>query len=236
MDKSAFIERVLLIMNEAQMADSQGNSFIGANSAQVDKYIEGSYENAWRILANLVPRQWLTMNKCTNTVQGYSKGTGHIILPDDYYMLGCFKLNGWKKAVYEASVEDERVASIQSNPYTRGSVLRPVCTISNVLTTTGSTTSIQRALNFYTSEAEDGSTPSVDIFLYVPCITPLTELSSDDELDLKTEIIEPMAYVTAGCVFTIFGQEQIGSGVSERGMLMVPGYKSVRGTNVTIKQ
>src|ERR1035437_620129 len=67
--KSEFINRVMLIMNEAQLRDAQGVSFTGADSAQIDKYIEGSYVDAWRRCAKVMPRAWLG-NKILPTTSG----------------------------------------------------------------------------------------------------------------------------------------------------------------------
>ena len=41
MTKQEFIDRVLLIMNEASMADPMGSVFIGADTAKIDRQIEG---------------------------------------------------------------------------------------------------------------------------------------------------------------------------------------------------
>ena len=59
MKKQEFINRVMLIMNEAGMYDAAGAAFIGADSAQIDKHIEGSYVDAWRRIAKVAPRTWL---------------------------------------------------------------------------------------------------------------------------------------------------------------------------------
>ena len=58
MTKQDYIQRVLLIMNEAGLYDKDGNSFVGADAAQVDRYIEGSYVDAWRRCATVMPKAW----------------------------------------------------------------------------------------------------------------------------------------------------------------------------------
>ena len=82
--KGGFINRVLLIMNEAGMADVDGASFLGANSANIDRYIEGSFENAWRMLATVVPKAWLNSR------------------PFNHYPT-FFKSRRWNRAYYYAS-------------------------------------------------------------------------------------------------------------------------------------
>lgn len=267
MNKTDFINRVLLIMNEAQMSDNKGFELVGADSAQIDKYIEGSYENAWRILANVVPKHWLELKQIkgrTTTETGTPitapvsiipfKGTGStadytigtLVIPDDWYSLSRFKLDCWDKAVYETSYDDDRVASIQANPFTRGSRIRPVCVTSSehVDIPSGSTyidmggqqrtaSSVFRVMKYFTGTK---TMPTVT-GEYVKNITPLYSIQNDSTtLELSNEIIEPLSYVTAGCVFTILGHDTISKAITEKGMLMVPGYKRVRGDQVTYKQ
>lgn len=335
MNKSTFINRVLLIMNEAGMTDDQGNSLIGADTAQVDRYIEGSFENAWRMLAVNVPKSWLATGRFIHNPQHRnSDGTGYVILPEDFYLLAKFKLKSWQKPIYEASMEDEKIMSIQSNKYTRGSAIRPVGVIgkeyidkyeigsydsfeiaanapslmpaggdapktSLYFNTTnqklyigyrGETTVVSWQLidtiypqfetiphneaifdivdgeiisryNLYKSE--DGqwyyesslktlddhvqvlnyfSVPTSDTdhliesALYIPNVTPLTDVELTTEIKVDQRIIEPLAYLTAGSVFTIFGKDQISANLIEKGMMMIPGYRKVKGNNVTIKQ
>lgn len=364
MTKQEFINRVLLIMNEVGMTDDQGNSFIGADTAQVDRYIEGSFQNAWRILAVNVPKSWLGSKSFSNypVIKNTTDGTGCVVLPDDFYLLETFKMKGWQKPVFEASIENERVSSIQSNPYTRGSVIRPTTVISNEIfeinnpveimdicnyteinKTVGNGTLIvtpnliakisgiggagigtfkgdtwvegtvsqlrdiyiQNTKAFIDNVGGNTSTPSVangwteltvvsytsstffvnkadnaednDVYyfianskaveipadvninennqvlryyslpkgnvehevekaLYIKSVTPITDLNLTDDIDVNQRIVEPLAYLTAGSVFAIFGKDQLSASLSERGMLMIPGYRSIKGTNVTTKQ
>ena len=353
MTKTEFINRVMLIMNEAGMTDVDGTSFLGANNAGIDRYIEGSFENAWRMLATAVPKAWLTNRSFANypVISNIPNGIGHVILPDDFYLLVSFKMAGWQKPVFEASIEDERVSAIQSNRYTRGSTVRPAAVIAsrniaaeavpvasivdtNRLSTLiggkclfsskalsksllfditldggfanwygqwedGDTTSAARALVYNDGkiwyknipEVQVGSTsPSVvngwteiittnlgstaitvdgityyavnyelvesgvnqimkyyslpagtsphtiEEAIYVPNVTPLTDLSPTSNIDINQRIIEPLSYVTAGAVFTIFQKDQLAASLTEKGLLMIPGYRSVKNNNVTFKQ
>ena len=78
MTKQDFINRVLLIMNEAGMIDAQGNQFTGADAAQVDRYIEGSYVDAWRRCVKVMPRSWFanSVMPTTGTKHVADKATG----------------------------------------------------------------------------------------------------------------------------------------------------------------
>jgi hypothetical protein len=350
MTKTDFINRVLLIMNEAGMTDVQGNSFLGADAANIDRYIEGSYENGWRVLAATpsTPKSWLTNKEFISypIVANLAKGTGYIPLPKDFYLLTALKMKGWQKAISEVSVETELVSAIQSNPYTQGSIIRPVGTTTNefldipetpikvlgdiavagasnwslnalhyfldtkkihsineictykgigvpgsyiigdvvlynnrvyrcntntsasipnvawteivgtdvvlgtlyvdgaksyVGTSKGlvevdiENNAISQVLNYYTL-SKGLSKHEIEKAIYVPNVTPLIDLAPDAELVINQRLIEPLAYITAGCVCTIFQKDQLAANLTEKGLLMIPGYKSVKGTNVTIKQ
>lgn len=319
-------------MNEAGMTDVDGASFLGANNAGIDRYIEGSFENAWRMLATAVPKAWLTNRSFANypVVSNIPIGIGHVILPDDFYLLVSFKMAGWQKPVFEASIEDERVSAIQSNRYTRGSTVRPAAVISNlhitefdesvveinattpndityreaytifshylregkyfytdvstsykgtwvsggpggsnynmfdlvyyagylwvslgddhsvipsdettawkklVETTAPVTGSIKQILKYYSLPA--GVIHAIEDAIYVPSVTPLVDIDPDSTIDINQRIIEPLSYVTAGVVFTIFQKDQLAASLTEKGLLMIPGYRSVKNNNVTFKQ
>ena len=349
MTKTDFINRVLLIMNEAGMTDVQGNSFLGADAANIDRYIEGSYENGWRILAATpsTPKAWLTNKEFISypIVANLAKGTGYIPLPKDFYLLTALKMKGWQKPISEVAVETELVSAIQSNPYTQGSIIRPVGTTTSEyidipstdvqvlgsIAVVGATNwvdvlhyftatkklhvtdavctykgawvagsyvvddvvlyankvyrcntntsasipnaswteivgesvtigqlyvdgskyyagaitglvevdiennAISQVLNYYTLP-KGLAKHEIEKAIYVPNVTPLIDLAPNTELGINQRLIEPLAYITAGCVCTIFQKDQLAANLTEKGLLMIPGYKSVKGTNVTIKQ
>lgn len=236
MTKQEFINRVLLIMNEAGMIDAQGNQFTGADAAQVDRYIEGSYVDAWRRCVKVMPRSWFansimpTADKHTPDLQA---GTGYIELPKDFYLLSSFKMKGWQKAVHEAAIENERTSNIQSNEFTRGSSIRPVCTISLKQVSD----KIVQVLNYY-SLPKGQTTHTVEEAIYVPVVKPLSELSTEEaeNLNLNDQVAEPMAYLSASTVFTMFEKYDIAKALEQRAVEMFPGLQSVRGTTVTTKQ
>ena len=371
-------------MNEAQLRDAQGVSFTGADSAQIDKYIEGSYVDAWRRCAKIMPRAWLgnkilpttsgiithvsilgsnpifhvndiinlvcpvsgtsatikvatitpgapvTITLASITTQpstsggyyydstskhifqytgswvdlgtpsqyiqyefsgpytwngtalvsgnatsnvgtiltatvlsggvGYedgdnvnnvngtalfnitaagipilytnlSDGTGYILLPSDFYLLTSLKMVGWKKSVREASLANERTDNIQSNIYTRGSSIRPVVLIDNKVVNG----SIAPVLTYYSLPAGLPS-HTVEEAIYVPTVEGLETLGDNDDLGLDMRIIEPLAYLSASSVFTIFEKYDISKALDLKAESMMPGLISVKGTTVTNKQ
>ena len=220
-------------MNEAGLMDQQGSFLIGADTAQVDRYIEGSFVDAWRRCAGVMPRAWFK-NDSFSTSQIHPNlpaGVGFVVLPEDFYLLTGFKMLGWLKSVYEASIENERISSIQSNEYTRGSEIRPVCTISNKLV--GG--EIKQVLNYYSLQRGLAS-HTIEEAIYVPVCKSLTEFSLNEDLNIKPQVIEILAYLSASTVFTVFEKYDIAKALEQRSIEMFPGLKSIRGTNVTVKQ
>lgn len=239
MTKEQFIKRVLLIMNETGLYDVNGNSFLGADTAQVDRHIEGSYVDAWRRCIKVMPRLWFkNATFKTATLQAdLEHGIGFVVLPDDFYLLSRFKMKGWKKPVLEAAIENERVASIQTNEYTRGSQIRPVCTISDQLIedNDAETSAVKHVLNYYSLKC--GLVKhEVEEAIYIPVCKPLKEIDTDEELELNDQLIEPLAYLVASTVFTQFEKYDISKSLEQRAVEMFPGLDSVRGTNITVKQ
>jgi hypothetical protein len=230
--KEDYIKRVLLIMDEAGLSDIAGNSLLGADTTQADRIIEGSFVDAWRRCVKVMPRTWFQNKTFKSAVNhpNVSAGTGYVELPADFYLLCEFRMIGWRKSVYEASLENERTSSIQSNEYTRGSEIRPVCTISNK--SVGD--AIKQVLHYYS--VQPGKTHEIEEALYVPVVKSLKEYSLNEDLGISDQIAEPLAYLSASTVFTIFGKYDISQALQQRAVEMFPGLQSVRGNNITIKQ
>lgn len=233
MTKEGYIKRVLLIMNEAGLMDLAGNFFIGADTAQVDRYIEGSFVDAWRRCVGVMPRAWFGNESfsAATVFPNLPSGTGYVVLPEDFYLLTSFKMTGWGKAVYEAYIVNERTASIQSNEFTRGSQIRPICTISNKLVDG----SVKQVLNYYSLKMGLDS-HSIEEAIYLPSCKPLSEFDLDEDLKLNHQVIEILAYLSASTVFTLFEKYDIAKALEAKAIEMFPGLKSIRGTTVTVKQ
>lgn len=220
-------------MNEASLMDNGGTFLIGADTAQVDKYIEGSFVDAWRRCAGVMPRAWFENKEFEDKTvyPDLPSGTGYVVLPSDFYLLTGFKMKGWLKAVYEAYVDNERTASIQSNEYTRGSEIRPICTIANKLIEGD----VKQVLNYY-SLPRGLTEHKIEESIYLPVCKPLIELGLDDDLKIGQQIIEILAYLSASTVFTLFEKYDISKAIEQRAIEMFPGLKSIRGTTATVKQ
>lgn len=215
------------------MVDSQGAAIIGADNAQVDRYIESSYVDAWRRCVKVMPRVWFDNKSFTSqqVTSDLANGIGFVVLPADFYLLTSFKMQGWQKAVHEAALDNERTSNIQSNEWTRGSEIRPVCTLSVKMVSN----TPKHVLNYY-SLKKGLSAHTIEEAIYVPVVTPMKELAMDAELNLHDQVIEPLAYILASSVFTMFEKYDISKALEARAIEMFPGLQSVKLGNVTVKQ
>jgi hypothetical protein len=232
-------------MNESGLTDSAGNFLLGADVAQIDRHIEGSFVDAWRRCVKVMPRVWFKNESFADQTltADLQRGTGYVVLPDDFYLLTGFKMSGWMKAVYEAYIENEKSASIQSNEYTRGSTIRPACTLSNKRIQTSQLNSdppqpifeVKQVLNYY-SLPKGLSRHTIEEALYVPAVGSLESLNENDELEISDQVMEPLAYLSASTVFIMLEKNDISKALELRAIEMFPGLQSVKGNNVVFKQ
>ena len=215
------------------MADPSGNMFIGADTAQIDRQIEGSFVDAWRRCVKVMPRAWFENEtfKGAGLVSNLAQGTGYVELPPDFYLLSSFRMEGWQKSVQEASMINELVSAIQSNDYTRGSIIRPVCVI-DLEELSGI---IKHVLRYYSLE-KGLSEHKVEQAIYVPVVKSLKETEATADLGLSDQVIEPLAYLTASTVFTMHEKDKVAQALDARAVEMFPGLQSVRNGVTTIKQ
>jgi hypothetical protein len=233
MTKEDYIARVLLIMNESGLTDQAGNFLLGADVTQIDRHIEGSFVDAWRRCVKVMPRIWFE-NKSFKSATQYvddDAGTGFVILPPDFYLLTSFKMKGWVKAVYEAYIENDKSASIQSNEYTRGSTFRPICTISNKY----ADGDINQVLNYYSLPKGRGE-HTIEEAIYVPAAGSIKDTAVGADLGISDQVLEPLAYLSASTVFTMFEKYDISKALELRAIEMFPGLQTVKGNNVAFKQ
>lgn len=206
MTKQEFINRVLLIMNEASMADPSGTMFIGADTAQVERQIEGLYPSAWRRCVKVMPRSWFE-SKSFATAQKIvdaPNGTGDVVLPDDFLLLTSFKMTKWKVSCLIAHEETPQLMAIQSNDYTRGTEYRPVCLLRHkTITVRIGDEFIQqtkKVLSYFSlPKTSDPTTHVIEHALYIQNITEMPDTITDDD-----NIIDPLAYMCASTVLNSF--------------------------------
>lgn len=220
MTKKEYIDRVLLIMNEASMGDTRDNMFIGADTAQIDRQIEGSYVDAWRRCVKVMPGTWFENKSFKPNNQGHesylAQGTGYVELPQDFYMLTIFKMEGWDKPVKEAIMSSDIVTALQANEYTRGSTIRPVC----VIDVDEINSVIKRVLRYY-SLPKGLSKHTVEKAIYVPIPSSIVDKDSAYELKISPQVLEPLAYIAASTVFTMHEKTDIAKELDEKAGEMI---------------
>ena len=206
MTKQEFINRVLLIMNEASMADPTGNMFIGADTAKVEIQIEKLYPASWRRCVGVMPKSWFDNKSFANSqkVVDAPNGIGDIVLPDDFLVMTSFKMAKWKMPCLVAQEESPILIAMQSNEYTRGTEHRPVCLLrhKSIPARIGDEIVYQdkKVLSYYSlPKTSHPSTHVVEHALYIPNVTEMPGTIPDDD-----NIIDPLAYMCASTVFNSF--------------------------------
>ena len=191
MTKKEYIDRVLLIMNEANMSDTRSRlMLIGADTTQIDKQVERTYVDAWRRCVKVMPKTWFENKSFKNRahVSKLEQGTGYVELPEDFYLLNIFKMEGWQKSVQEAIPNNEHVDAIQNNEYTRGSQIRPV----GVIDVDEINNEMKRVLRYY-SLPKGLSEHTVEKAIYVPIPSSIEGKEDGYDLKISAQVLEPLA-------------------------------------------
>ena len=232
MTKHEFINRVMVIMNEASMTDKEGILIMGADNAQVDRYIESAYIDAWRRCITVMPKMWFenASFKSADVTPNKKDGTGYIVLPEDYYLLTEFKMKGWVKSISEASVRNDRNSNIQSNERTRGSIYRPAL----LLGAKDVGNEIKPVLEYFSLPKGEDKNHEIETAIYIPMPEELKELDMEDKLPLKEQVLEPLAYLVGSTVYTQFEKYDFAKALEMRAAEMYPGLRTeVKGVATT---
>lgn len=206
--KAEFIARVMQIMNELGWNDTESGAFIGSDTTKIKGHIESVFVDAWRQATTVFPKTYFTIKDFSSNklISDFHSGTGYIILPNDFYLLVSFKVEGWFKNIETAYIFNDPIASVQSNEYTRGNIVRPVCILSSKLVK-------DRIDDEFISASKDvleyyslpkGKKHKVEEALYIPLINPLS-----DNTKLNDKLYIPLAYLCASRVFYIFEKTEI---------------------------
>jgi hypothetical protein len=212
MTKAEYIQRVLAILNETSFEGM--TDVFGADTVKVERFIEGVYVDAWKRSTAMLPASEFAQavftgideeGNDTGTLHpNIGQGTGYVELPADYWMLGKFKMAGWRRPVYQAFGEDDHIASVQANEYTRGNFERPVCILS--------TNEKGKILEYYSLPR--GVEHTIESALYVPVALPIEALADDAVLNLSEKVQFVLVYNAAVMVLTYFEKTDAAKAVS----------------------
>ena len=195
MTKQDFIQRVLSILNEADI-EASGVMLTGADTTKISHYIEQLYPAAWRTAVSLFPRNWFKAKSFSDNIVEVDapKGVGFVHLPDDFLTLSSFKMKGWDIACFDAQLENEQIMRKQSNEFTRGNPQRPVCVVGQVYGVYGD------VMRYYSlPKSADAKDHIVEQAFYIPNVR---ELADSPEIDER--LFEPLAYLCASHTMTSF--------------------------------
>ena len=221
MTKREYITGVMRRMNELGWDDSLPDMFLGGDTTKVEKHVEYLFRDSWRDAVGLLP--WHFFNqasfKDSTHVCDVSVGTGFVVLPTDFYMFVSFKMDGWKKSCYSAVVEDDSVARVQSNSAVRGNFCRPVCTLSERVVYTNSGLRQERVLNYYSLPC--GVPHHIEVATYIPFVGTIDLLADNADLGLNELLYEPLQWINAGKVFSVFEKKDIAETAVKEAMKLV---------------
>jgi len=199
MTKDSYIQRVLQILNEA---DVNTEELIGADMTTITLFIEKHYPASWRRALKAMRRTWFEPQSFVTgaKVANGPEGTGYVIVPDDYLELYSFRMTGWKTDCIEAPEETALINRKQANEFTRGTAQRPVC----VIRTTMYNGTVKRALHYYSlPSTADGSNQTIEKALYIPNVTTL-----GNTINVTEQGAEPLCWISAATILTTLEKEQ----------------------------
>ena len=209
MTKAEYVDGVMARLNELAWDDSSSGMFLGGDISKIERLVEASFVDAWRRGVALLPVHYFS---CASFADAplypcVASGTGMVELPADFYRLAAFRMVGWKRSCYTLLVEDDVVASVQSNEFVRGNVCRPVCTLS-VHPVYG------RVLNYY-SLPRGTSEHVVEEAMYVG----LPDLLDSAVSSLDVRLVEPLMWLNASVVLSILEKVELSKVAEERALL-----------------
>lgn len=201
-------------MNELGWDDTFQGAFAGSDTTKVERQVEALFRDAWRAAVNLLPRNYFSSKsfKNSNLISDVSTGSGFVVIPNNFYVLLLFKMKGWKKPCFTAIEDNDAISAVQSNDFVRGNFCRPACTISENL-------KYGRILNYYS--LPKGNKHVIEEALYIPLIDNIVNLNDNTDLNLDERLYEPLQWINAGLVFSVFEKADIAKVANEKALEII---------------
>ena len=195
-------------MNEQGWSEPFAEVFAGTEMSNVESMIGRMYLPAWRKATKMLPRSYFNQTELPrgslwHYYDGH-KGTGCLLLPEDFYVLVIFQMRGWQKPVLEALEETDEVAAVQANEYVRGNKVFPVCTLCDYAPVyEGMPASDgRRMLKYYSVERNRAH--HIDYGRYIALPEDPAAVADGFEMRLNELLYDPLGWIHAGMVFTVF--------------------------------
>lgn len=130
------------------------------------------------------------------------KGSGMILLPDDFMRLIVFKMSDWERSVYEAISVADPTYQLQHSRYKgiRGNTQKPVCAIVN--------RAVGKALEFYSCNSEAA-------YVQQASYLPYPTIDEDGGIDICERCYEAVVYMAASLVLTTYGETEKAKAMTE---------------------
>ena len=195
-------------MNEQGRSETLAEVFAGSDTANVESMIGSMYLSAWRKATKMLPRSYFNQAELPRGPLWHyydvHKGTGCLLLPEDFYVPVIFQMRGWQKPVLQAVEETDEVAAVQANEYVRGNKVFPVCTLCDYAPIYEGmpATDRRRMLKYYSVERNRAH--HIDYGRYIALPEDLAAEEDSFEMHLNEPLYEPLGWIHAGVVFTVF--------------------------------
>lgn len=209
--KIEYINRVLVLMNEADMTKRDKFDFDGADNSDVVKHVTDVYTSAWRKCLSFVPISWANVSNFGELPYDMNDGSGYLTLPLDWYRLYCFKMQGWQREVYRVAYEGDEIATMQSRQFARGTPLHPVC----VECTNNDGIKI---LRYYSLPR--GIKHQIAKALYVPMCKPIDCIKNEVDLELDQRLEDILCHIAASMVYLRFENYNFSKALENEAVLL----------------
>lgn len=157
--------RVLLDENRLETSYLQSDT----DNMELDEIIHSNIVDAVRSVLTGAPSGMLEgvpLNIPEAAQYMETDGSGYVVLPPDFLRLLYFKMRSWRKGVYKAYPEASNIARMQTNLFTRGTPIKPICILSHDLN--GSLTLEYYSVGFENNGTYNRRDHRIDRALYIP--------------------------------------------------------------------
>lgn len=184
-------------MSEQLIADED------IDTLSLEEIIRSKIVEAVRRVITIAPVHLLEEgNALADAVFWGDKGSGWILLPDDFLRLVVLKMSDWERPVYEVITAADPLYQLQHSRYKglRGNVQKPVVVFVN--------RQEGKALEFYSCNSQAA-------YMQQGLYVPQPSLDADGGIDISERCYDAAIYMAASLVFLTIGDAEKSRAMSE---------------------
>lgn len=173
------------------------------DTLSMEEIIKSKVVEAVRRVETSVPLNMLDSGlNLDDSVFWKDKGSGFVMLPNDFMRLMAFKMSDWERVVYDAITVEDPVYKKQSSRYKgiRGNPQKPVCALV--------TRSEGRALEFYSCKDESAT---MEMGVY----RPYPKIDDSDGVEISERCYMAVVYTICALVLSAYGESEKASAMVE---------------------